>query len=351
LEDTLKEFMEITGHSIIQVPQPESSFEDALKEFMERTDQSTIQVPQPESSWEDTFKAFMHSNSQTIQELKNVTMVGSLAIQEIEYATMANTSAIERLGRQLYHLVAELNKMEEEELRGQLMAEGHYITDEDDSNNPHYEHVQATTTLGSEVVFETIVNEPNLNDPFEESCVQFEFDLDLVLEQDKALLDSTPEIRPENGETTEISFPNTYSSVAEEEEKGEHLEFVEHLEHTAPPSNPNLSNDKEISIEAHSFITIPLKTLHEPQASILQCVKEPSCAKTIKDLCPQGQKSRNRHPKKILQSKQVGYLRRRPILPEGYQILKKKGWKGLVRHPRDQGRRCKFSFPFYFPYI
>jgi hypothetical protein len=128
------------------------------------------------------------------------------------------------------------------------------MTDEDDSNNPHYEHVQATTMLGGEVVFETIVNEPNLNDPFEDSCVQFEFDLDLVLEQDEALLDSTPEIRPENGETTEISFPNTYSSVAEEEEKGEHLEFVEHLEHTAPPSNPNLSNDKEISIEAQSLL-------------------------------------------------------------------------------------------------
>jgi hypothetical protein len=130
LKDTLKEFMEIIGHSTIQVPQPESSLEDALKEFMERTGQSTIQVPQPESSSEDTFKAFMHSNSQTIQELKNVTVVDVLAIQEIEYATMANTSTIQRLEGQFNHLVVELNKMKEEELQGQLMAEGHYMIDE-----------------------------------------------------------------------------------------------------------------------------------------------------------------------------------------------------------------------------
>jgi hypothetical protein len=249
------------------------------------------------------------------------------------------------------YLVAEVTGIEEEELQGQLIADEHYMIDEDDSSNLHHEHVQATTTLGSEVVFEEIVNEPSMKGPFGESCDQFEFDLDLVLEQDEALLDSTPEIQPENGETTEISFPNTYSSAAEEEEKGEHLEFVEHPEHTAPPSNPNLFNDKEVSTETHSFITIPLETLHEPQALVLQCLKEPACAKTVKNSCTQGQKFRNRHPKKILRSKQVGYLRRRRILPEGYQILKKKWWKGLVGHPHDRGRRCKFSIPFYFLHI
>jgi uncharacterized coiled-coil protein SlyX len=93
-------------------------------------------------------------------------MVDSSAIREIEDATMANTSAIQRLEGQLNHLVAELNRMEEEELQDQLMANGHYMIDEDDSNNLHYEHVQATTTLGSEVVFEKIVNEPSLEDPF-----------------------------------------------------------------------------------------------------------------------------------------------------------------------------------------
>jgi hypothetical protein len=43
--------------------------------------------------------------------------------------------------------------MEEEELQGQLMAEGHCMIDEDNSSNPYYENVQATSTLGSEVVF------------------------------------------------------------------------------------------------------------------------------------------------------------------------------------------------------
>jgi len=43
-------------------------------------------------------------------------MVDRPAIQEIEDATMANTTAIERLEGQLDCLVAELNRMEEEEL-------------------------------------------------------------------------------------------------------------------------------------------------------------------------------------------------------------------------------------------
>jgi flavin-binding protein dodecin len=93
LEDTLKEFMEITGQSTIQVLQSKSSLEDALKEFMDKT-------------------------SQTMQELKNVIMVDSLAIREIEDATMANTSAIQRLEGQLNHLVFEFNRIEAEEFQG-----------------------------------------------------------------------------------------------------------------------------------------------------------------------------------------------------------------------------------------
>jgi hypothetical protein len=225
------------------------------------------------------------------------------------------------------------------------------MIDEDDSNNLHHELVQATGTIGSEVVFEETVNEPSLKVPFGESYDQFEFKHDLVPEQDKALLDSTSQIWPENGETTEISFPNPSSSAAEEEEKWEQLKFVKHLEHTEPSSYPNFSTDKEMSTEAYSFITIPLETFHEPQASVLQCLKKPASAKSLKDRCTQGHKSRNHRPTKILRRKQVGYLRRWPILSEEYQILKKKWWKGLVGHPRDQGRRCKFYFLFYFLYI
>jgi len=185
----------------------QSSLEDMLEEFMETIGQSTIQVPSPEPSLEDTFKAFMHSNSKTMPELKNVTMLDSLAIREIEDATMANTSTIQRLEGQHNHLVAALNIMEEKEFQSQLMATGHYMIDEEDSINLHHEHVQATTTLGSEVVFEETVNEPSLKVPFGESCNQFEFNLDLVLEQDEALLDSTPEIRPEMGK------PQRYHSL------------------------------------------------------------------------------------------------------------------------------------------
>jgi hypothetical protein len=134
-------------------------------------------------------------------------------------------------------------------------------------------------------------------------------------------------------------------------DSNEEKEKEEHLEHIAPSPNPNTSNDKEMSTEAHSFITIPLETFHELQASILQCLKEPTCAKTVKDPCTQGQTSRNRHPKKIFRNKQVGYIRCRNIPPEGYQVLNKKGWKRLVGHQYDRGRCCKSSFPFYFSHI
>jgi hypothetical protein len=35
---------------------------------------------------------------------------------------------------QFNHLVAEFNRLEEEEFQSQLMAEGHYVIDEDDSS-------------------------------------------------------------------------------------------------------------------------------------------------------------------------------------------------------------------------
>ena len=64
----------------------------------------------------------------------------------------------------------------------------------------------------------------------------------MIHEQAKALLDPTLEMRIENGE----------------EVKEEHLEQVEGREQIEPP--PDLSNDKEVSTKAHSFITIPLET-------------------------------------------------------------------------------------------
>jgi len=142
--------------------------------------------------------------------------------------------------------------------------------------------------------------------------------------------------------------------IEEQEEKDEqiehrdqieHMEKIEHKVKIEPPVDTSLSNDKEVSTDAHSFIIVPLETHHESKVLILQCLKEPSYAKILKDLCRQAHKSRNHRPKKIFPSKQVGYLRWRNILPECYQILKKKGWKGLVGHPHDRGRYGNF---FYF---
>jgi hypothetical protein len=160
----------------------------------------------------------------------------------------------------------------------------------------------------------------------------------------------------ENGETTEISFPNP-SSSAVEPLFIENNNVEEEEEQIEPLSTPSLSNDKEVSIEAHSFVTIPLETHHEPQASFTQCLKEPSYAKILKDPCKQASKFRNHCPKKILLSNRIGYLRWRNILLEGYENLKNKGWKGLVGHPNDRGKCGIFSFLFFvhhlssFPFV
>jgi hypothetical protein len=126
-------------------------------------------------------------------------------------------------------------------------------------------------------------------------------------------------------------------AVNKVEEKEEQIE---------PPPIPNLSNDKEVSTKTHSLVTIPLETHHETQVLFLQCLMVLSYAIIFKDLCIQGHKSMNNLPKKIRLNKKVGYLRWQNILPEGYQVLKKKGWKGLVGHLYDRGRCYNFSFLF-----
>ena len=160
-------------------------------------------------------------------------------------------------------------------------------------------------------------------------------------------------MQTEKGETTKISFPNSYSLAAEpfildnheEEEKEEKVEQIK------PLQNSNMSYEKEVSIEAHSLVTIPLETQHEPQVSPFQCLEEPSYVEIFKESRTQDHKSRNRVPKRVLRSKQLGYIRWRNILQEGYQILKKKGWKGLVGHPHDRGRHGILSFSFFALYF
>jgi hypothetical protein len=210
-------------------------------------------------------------------------------IQELKNATMANSrdihelkSSVARIKGKIDHLVTELNRIEEEELQSQLMIERHYMRDEDDSENSYHENAQVTTTL----------------------------DEDEIVDNKK--------------HTKQV----------------EQIERVEHHEKSQPPTDPNLPSNMEVSTEAPACITAPLETLQEPKVSSLECLQEPSYAKILKDLCKQARKSRNHFPKKILQSKQF-YIRWRNILPEGYEVLKKKGLKGLVGHQYDRGKRCK----------
>ena len=77
-------------------------------------------------------------------------------------------------------------------------------------------------------------------------------------------------------------------------------EEEENEEQVEPP--PNFSNEKEVSTEAHSFITIPHKTQLEPQVSSFQCLEEPSYVEIFKDSRTQDHKSRNRVPKRIFEA-------------------------------------------------
>jgi hypothetical protein len=95
---------------------------------------SSYDYPPKLSSLEDTLKPFIQSNNQVMQELKDATI-------EIKDAAMANTEAIVRLERKLGHLVAEFNRIEEEELQTQEMARGQYMIDEDGPSNSYHEHV------------------------------------------------------------------------------------------------------------------------------------------------------------------------------------------------------------------
>ena len=381
-----------SSHSSFDYPPQQSSLEETFKDFKVLIGQPTIPAPQ-EPSLEDTLEAFRQTVNQPCHELID--------------ALVAKTEAIARSEGQLGQLVAEFNRVEDDEL-SQEMARGQDIIDEDTPSNSLHEHAQTTTKFGSELSLEdpkmecftpddcdldldrlvmqdgvlhdlsledpemehiapdrddldldrlldyadifsepsledssgecfdqidydpdldkflkqaVMFSEPSLEDPLEESFAQFDFDLDLdmVHEQAKALLDPTPELRTENGE----------------EAKEEHLEQIE------PPPISNWSNDKEVSTEAHSHITIPLET---QQASSFQCLEEPSYVEIFEDSCSQNHKSRNHVPKWIPRNYD-NYIRWQNILPEGYQVLKKKGWKGLVGHPYERGR-CGI-FPFF----
>jgi hypothetical protein len=245
----------------------QSSLKETLKEFMDLVGQPTIPTSH-ELSLEETLEEFRKTVNQPCQEITD--------------ATVANTKVVARLEGQFGHVVAEFNRIEEEEFQSQEMVRGQYMIDEDCPSDRHHEHVQTTTTLVSKE-------------------------------------------RADNHEE-------------EEEEMEEQIE---------PPLN--LSNDKDVSTEAHSFVTIPLETYHSSQVSSFQCFEEPSYVAIFEDSHTHNHKSRNRGPKRNFRSKFLGCIRWRNIIPEGYHILKEKGWKGLVEHPYERGRRGFVTF--YFPHF
>jgi hypothetical protein len=112
----------------------------------------------------------------------------------------------------------------------------------------------------------------------------------------------------------------------------------EKKEQFEPPPNPIRSTDKEVSTEAHSFVTIPLETYHAPHVSPFQCLEEPSYVESfLKNF----------------------YIRWRNILLEGYLILKKKGGRDwLDTHMSGKGTvvflfifRTTFFIYFSFCYL
>jgi hypothetical protein len=67
-------------------------------------------------------------------------------------------------------------------------------------------------------------------------------------------------------------------------------------EQIKPPRISNWPNDKEVSTEAHSSITIPLETQLIPS---FQCLEEPSYVVIFEDSHTEDHKSRNHVPKWI----------------------------------------------------
>ena len=103
----------------------------------------------------------------------------------------------------------------------------------------------------------------------------------------------------ENAQTTTI-LVSEEKAVNKVEEKKKQIE---------PLPISNWFNDKDVSTEAHSFITIPLETQLEPQVSSFQCLEELSYVEIFKETRTQDHKSSGHVPKRIFQSKLLGYIR------------------------------------------
>jgi hypothetical protein len=314
----------VSSHSSYDYPPEKSSLEDTLKEFMELVGQSTIPASH-EPSLEDTLETFRKTINQPCHGVID--------------ATVANTEAIVRLEGQFGHLVAEFNKMEEEEFQGNEMAHlpqkslvQHFPTAHVDDFEGRANQLMAARDAHTQLSHTHTLHQ---------SC-EYCYHPSHQFDDCPFINHYMTEINKSAHEHTQITttLVSEERALDMEEEKEEQLEKIE------PPPILILANDKEVSTEAHSFVTIPLETYHSPQVLPFQCLEEPSYVEIFKDSHTQGQKSRNCGPKKISQDKFLGYIRWWNILPEGYHSLKKKGWKGLVGHAYERGRCGMFFFFF-----
>jgi hypothetical protein len=116
---------------------------------------SSYNYPAQRLSLEETLQAFIQTSNRNMQELKSVTMSNNQAMQELKTASISDNKNIQNLAKiegHIDYLVAEFNRMEEEELQSQLMAEGHYMIDEDDASHSCHEHIPDTTILESKEI-------------------------------------------------------------------------------------------------------------------------------------------------------------------------------------------------------
>jgi outer membrane biosynthesis protein TonB len=195
--------------------------------------------------------------------MKNATMSNNQAMQELKIASISDNENIQNLAKiegHIDYLVAEFSRMEEEELQSHLMAEGHYMIDEDDASHSCHEHVLNTIILESNEIVDN--NEEERKDE----------QIEHIGEEGKEeqIVDDIDEEEEKDEQIQHIEEQEEKEEQIEHRDQIKQEEQVEHKEKIEPPVDTSPSNDKEVSTEAHSFIIIPLATHHESKASKLQ---------------------------------------------------------------------------------
>jgi len=187
-------------------------------------------------SLEETLQAFIQTSNRNIQELKKVTMSNNQAMQELKTASISDNENIQNLAKiegHIDYLVAEFNRMEEEELQSQLMAEGHYKIDEDEASHSCHENVP-----------DTIILESNEIDNNEEEGKEEQIEHNEEEEQEEQV--EYKEKIEQMEKIEHIEEQEEKDEQIEHRDQIEHMEKIEHKEKIESPADTSLSNDKEV---------------------------------------------------------------------------------------------------------